>query len=356
MIGQGLLGGGGLLGAVGVLDLLPALLLPAVILTALAVHMLLYGGETRRRREAWARFDALARIRGLTRGERVALASWARVFAATTPHLVLSRRQDFDRFVRYEVERLPQPTSAARGQALEALRQLRVRLGFDRPRQRALSSHDLCPGEALSLSEEPLEGAPDEVVWQVWVEDVTEEGVVIELPRRRAGRGTPLDLHRKVWAEFNRDEGSYRFQTQAWPHGVTASLAILRHGAFLLHEDRRVEPRIQLEVDPFWVAVVKLPDKEAPEDPEGVEVQALDVSTGGVALLADREVRKGSELAIDLPLGGGLMVRGLTARVLGCGLREGGGRWAHFLHCEFVEVRPVQNRVLETFVASRVPE
>jgi hypothetical protein len=155
-----------------------------------------------------------------------------------------------------------------------------------------------------------------------------------------------------AWATFTRDgEGSYRFRTSALRAGVFA------HGDFLLLEERRQDPRVQLDGPSFWVAVERLPDGAAPEDPEGVEVEALDVSRRGLALLADRRVRRGSEIEFDLPLGDsadGPQLRGVRARVINCGFREGGGRRPHFLHCRLVKLPLGQSRVLESFLKARV--
>jgi len=87
-------------------DLLPALLLPAFVLLALGVFMPFTGGRETRRREAWARFDSVARIRGLTSAERSGLARWAQLACADSPHYALVRRKDFDRFTRDEVEQV----------------------------------------------------------------------------------------------------------------------------------------------------------------------------------------------------------------------------------------------------------
>ena len=96
-----------------------------------------------------------------------------------------------------------------------------------------------------------------------------------------------------------------------------------------------------------------MPDGAAPEDPEGVEVEVLDLSVGGVALLVDREVRRGSQLWLDLPLGleeGSPRVRGLRAEVLNTGYREGGGERPHFCHCRWVELPDAPRKVIEGFV------
>jgi len=326
----------------GALDLLPAMLVPALVLIALAVFMPFTGAEEARRRQAWARFESLARIRGLTTAEREALAAWARVNGAEAPHLVLSRRQDFDRFVKSEVARLREVTAdpAGRRAALEGLARLRERLGLGSDGGRPASSHDLEPGDRLAVRSDAG------VRRDVRVTAVDEEGIDVE----------PLDGVRRpiagpVWVTFGRGDGTGTYRFRSRPLGRRRALA---HGDFLIHEERRVEPRIPLALPPFWLAVERLPDGAAPEDPEGVEVEVLDVSTGGLGLLADRDVRKGSELSLDLPLGGGIVVRDLTARVLGRGYREGGGRRPHFLHCQLDGLDEPQRRVLEAFIVSRI--
>ena len=322
-------------------DLFPATLLPALFLIALAVFMPLTGRREARRRAAWARFDALCRIRGLESADRDPLAAWARVSCPEAPHLVLSRRQDFERFVRSEVQRLGPPglDSAPRQAFLDRLRALRQRLGFVPVSERAFSSHDLRPGERLDVRFD--DGRRLDAV----VSEVDEEGIGLRLlPGTREGRLAP------AWISFHRErEGAFRFRAAPLPGRLAFS-----HGEFLIHEERRRDPRVELALPPFWISVEQLPDGAAPEDPEGVEVEILDLSAGGVALLADRDVRRGSEVGIDLPLGEGIVVRGLRARVLGRGYREGGGRLPHFLHCQFLGLGEPSRKVLEAFVSARV--
>lgn len=324
-------------------DVIPATLLPALVLVALAVFMPFTGRAEARRRAAWARFDALCRIRGLPSHERDALAAWARVSCPESPHLVLSRRQDFERFVRSEVQRLGPPglVGEVRRAFLHRLRDLRTRLGFVPGPGRPLSTHDLRPGERLELRFD--DGRRLDAV----VTEVDEEGIGLRpLPGAREARLAP------AWVSFQREgEGAFRFRAAPLPGRLA-----LAHGEFLIHEERRREPRVVLSMAPFWISVERLPDGAAPEDPEGVEVEILDLSVGGLALLADRDVRRGSEVMIDLPLGAGIMVRGLRARVLGRGYREGGGRLPHFLHCQFLDPPEPARKVLDAFVTSRVEE
>ena len=325
------------------LDILPALIGPALILLALAIFMPYTGGREARRREAWARFDNLARVRGLRGPERAALSRWAQIACSGTPYNVLVRRKDFDRFARAEVERCTGMDPAAFELALLNLAELRRTLGFHTGPGPALSSHDLRAGERLVLRLDEGEKIP------LRVTRVNEEGVHVDADLRHASRARL----RAGWATFSRDaEGYYRFRTQPLRRGVLA------HGTFLVHEERRRELRVAVPTDPFWVAVERLPDGGAPEDPEGVEVEILDVSVGGVALLADRQVRKGSELWLDLPLGRGPdspRVRGVRARVLNHGYREGGGSRPHFCHCAWLQLADAPRRVLEAYVFSHGP-
>ena len=320
-------------------DTIPAALLPALVLAALAVFMPVTGKREARRRAAWARFDALCRIRGLSSAARDALAAWARVSCPDAPHLVLSRRQDFDRFVRSEVQRLSGSLDPAlRRDLLERLHELRVRLGFGPGPGRPISTHDLRPGERLELRSD--DGRRLDAV----ITEVDEEAIGLKvLPGARDARLAPC------WVSFHREEGAFRFRT-----APLAGRQALAHGEFLIHEERRRDPRVELSMPSFWISVERLPDGAAPEDPEGVEVEIMDLSVGGLALLADRDVRRGSELLIDLPLGGGIVVRGLKARVLGRGYREGGGRFPHFLNCQFFDLADPPRRVLDAFVSSRV--
>lgn len=323
----------------GPIDVLPALLLPAFVLLALAVFMPITGARAVRRREAWARFESVARIRGIAGAERAALARWAQLSSPNNPHYVIVRRKDFDRFSRSEVQRLRGLGAEAFALGVEALGRLREKLGFAHATGTAQSSHDLTPGEQLVIRHDDGRRA------SMCVVGVDEEGVHVDSSSlQRLGAG---------WATFARDgQGHYRFRTSGLRKGV------LSHGTFLVHEERRRDPRVRLRAEPFWIAVERLPDGAAPEDPEGVEVEVLDVSTGGVALLADRVVRKGSEVWMDLPLGNGPespKVRGVRARVLGHGYREGGGQRPHFINCSFLDMADPPRRVLEAFVFSRTP-
>lgn len=312
-------------------DLLPALLLAAAVLASLATFMALNGSEARRRRVAWDRFRALVRIRGVSAPLRDALNTWARVHCPATPHLVLSRRQDFDRFARSEAQRQRHDAHAQR-----ALAELRGRLGFKASSARPRSSHDLAPGERLTLR---CDSGP---TLDLRVTGVDELGIEVAMLRGRAR----LD---RGWASFSREgEGSYRFRTE--PDGQR----FLTHGTFLIEDERRREPRIELHRPPFWLAVERLPDGQAPDDPEGVEVEVLDLSASGVAFLSDRQVRRGSELDFDLPLGEDLKIRGLKAQVLAHGYRQQGGRRPHFLHCRFLGLTEPQRKVLESFVWARL--
>lgn len=321
-------------------DAIPAALLPAFVLAALAVFMPITGRREARRRAAWARFDALCRIRGLSTPARDTLAAWSRVSCPEAPHLVLSRRQDFDRFIRSEVQRLGTHDGELRREVLKRLAELRERLGFGPGPGRPISTHDLRKGERLELRSE--DGRRLDAV----ITEVDEESIALRvLPGARDARLAPC------WVSFHRDEGAFRFRS-----APLAGRQALAHGEFLIHEERRRDPRVELAMPSFWVSVERLPDGAAPEDPEGVEVEILDLSVGGLALLADRDVRRGSELLIDLPLGGGIVVRALRARVLGRGYREGGGRFPHFLHCQFVDLPEPPRRVLDAFVTSRVED
>lgn len=325
-----------------VLDSLPAMLLPALVLAALAFGMPFTGRREAARRQAWSRFNAAAVQRGLSGLDRELLAAWAREELPDAPYLVLARRRDFDRFARAEVQRL-----GGGAAHLERVAALRRQLGFDGVAGPAQSTHDVRPGERVELRYDDGARADARVV------AVDEAAVTIEpLGRARALPAAP------AWASFSRDgDGTYRFRTAVRPRRSPAGERPrheLAHGDFLLREERRRAPRAPLGQAPFWVAVERLPDGFAPDDPEGVEVEALDVSTGGLALLADRDVRRGSELGLDLALGGGV-IRDLRARVLGRGYREGGGRRAHFLHCAFVDLDPVQRRQLEEYVLEHAP-
>lgn len=324
-------------------DLLPATMFPAIVLLTLFCLMHVTGRGEARRRTAWARFDALCRIRGLESRERESLAAWARVSCPDAPHLVLTRRQDFERYVRSEVQRLGPPGAdpGPRQAFLRALRALRERLGFLPAGPRAFSSHDLRPGERLDVRFD--DGRRLDAV----VTEVDEEGIALRaLPGAREARLAP------AWISFHRGgEGVFRFRSAPLPGRVA-----FRQGEFLIHEERRRDPRVELALPPFWISVERLPDGAAPDDPEGVEVELLDLSAGGLALMADRDVRRGSELGIDLPLGEDLMVRGLRARVVQRGYREGGGRLPHFLHCQFLDLGGGPKKLLETYVSARVGE
>jgi hypothetical protein len=323
------------------IDLLPALVLPALVLIGLVVSLPFAGARAAERKRSWARFEAICRARGVDPQARAALHAWATELLPDEPELVVTRRREFDRFARAEVARLA--GRADRGPALVALSTLRERLGHRGAPGPAQSSHDLRPGERLELRHD------DGARVDARVLAVDEEGIRYEV---LAGRGPRGDQGKSpAWAAFGRDgDATYRFRAQpvALPGGPLA----IAHGDFLVREERRTEPRVPLVEPPFWIAVERLPDGQAPEDPEGVEVEALDVSTGGMALLADRDVRRGSEVGLDLPLGPGRVVTDLRARVVGRGYREGGGPRAHFLRCEFVSLDPVQRRALEAFVST----
>ncbi|MCO5168602.1 MAG: PilZ domain-containing protein [Planctomycetes bacterium] len=327
-----------------VLDSLPALVLPALVLMALAVGMPFTGRRAAARRQGWRRFHAAATQRGVSGLDRELLAAWAREELPDAPWLVLTRRRDFDRFARAEVQRLGAGPGAGQLERLAALRRL---LAFDGGGGPAQSTHDVRPGERVELRYDDGARADARVV------AVDEAAVTVE-PLGRT-RGLPAA---PAWAAFSRDgDGTYRFRTAVGPARGPAGHRprhALAHGDFLLREERRRAPRAPVGAPPFWVAVERLPDGFAPDDPEGVEVEVLDVSTGGLALLADRDVRRGSELGLDLPLGG-VLVTGLRARVLGRGYREGGGGRAHFLHCALVDLDPVQRRQLEEYVLEHAP-
>jgi hypothetical protein len=325
------------------IDIGPAILFLLLGLIALGVVMPFTGGRAARRREAWARFDAIARIRNVSARDRDSMERWARVSCARSPHLVLARRKDFDRFARAEVQRhLGLPPEAFQ-YILARLSALRDSLGFGPGPGPAQSSHDMAPGEVLILRQD--DGRKVSLV----VDAVDEAGIEVEVEDRDFS-----GLLSSGWATFSREgEGYYRFRTHALRAGRLA------HGDFLVHDERRRDLRVIVEADPFWIAVERLPDGAAPEDPEGVEVEVVDVSVGGVALLADREVRRASELWLDLPLGRGgstPRVRGLRARVLNHGYREGGGRRPHFVHCQWIELPEAPRKVLEGFVFARAEE
>lgn len=324
------------------IDLLPALVLPALVLLALVVSLPFAGAREAERRRAWARFEALLRARGVTGADRLALHAWATEVLPDEPDLVVSRRREFDRFARAELARLQgHPDREA---ALVRLADLREQLGHRGAPGPAQSSHDLRPGERLELRHD------DGARVDARVLGIDEEGVRYEV---LAGRGPRGDQGRSAaWASFGRDgDATYRFRAHPVSLPGRPGVLAIAHGDFLVREERRTEPRVPLVEPPFWIAVERLPDGQAPEDPEGVEVEALDVSIGGMALLADRDVRRGSEVGLDLPLGPGRVVTDLRARVVGRGYREGGGPRAHFLRCEFVSLDPVQRRALEAFVS-----
>ncbi len=329
-------------------DLLPSLLFPAAVLVALALFMPLTGAREARRQAAWARFDAICRIRGVGALERERLARWAHVSLPTKPYDLLVRRKVFDRFVRSEVERFATASPPVFAARLAELAALRERLGLGARPGMTQGSQDLAPRERLTLRLD--DGERVELV----VARVDEAAIHADF----AGPARPL--LGPGWVTFAREaEGTYRFRTEARRSDGGVAL---RHGRFLVKEERRQEPRVPVAVDPFWGAVERLPDGAAPEDPEGVEVEVIDVSLGGTALLADRAVRRGSMLWLDLPLdgaegngdGGGPRIRGVRAEVLGCGFREGGGRRPYFLNCAFPALEPIQRRVLEAFVWARL--
>ncbi|HBP19131.1 MAG TPA: hypothetical protein DEA08_15255 [Planctomycetes bacterium] len=325
-------------------DILPLNLLLLGLLVALGVVMPFTGARAARRREAWNRFDAIARIRNVPARERDAMERWARVSCRRAPHLVLVRRKDFDRFTRSEVSRYRGVSSDDYQAHLERLSALRELLGFGPGNGPAQGSHDLYPGEVLVLRRD--DGRKVNVV----VDGVDEAGIHVEVERSSLLEGVGLG---PGWATFSREgEGYYRFRTTPLV-ASQAGAGVLAHGDFLVHDERRRDPRANVDADPFWIAVEVLPDGAAPEDPEGVEVAVVDVSVGGVALLADREVRRGSELWVDLPLGRGrdsARVRGLRAKVLNHAFREGGGPRPHFLHCRWIELPEAPRKVLEGYV------
>ncbi|MBL4847720.1 MAG: PilZ domain-containing protein [Planctomycetes bacterium] len=324
-------------------DLQPLQVLLIVLLVIPALVMPFTGGRAARRAEAWSRFDALARIRGVSSEDRGHMEAWARVSCARSPHLVLVRRKDFDRFARSEAQKfrgLPPDTYQPE---LERLAALREQLGFGLGSGGAQSTHDVVPGELIVLRQDGGEAVT------LIVDGVDEEGLHVTLEGR-----AKVSLERIVagWATFSRDsEGHYRFRTTPVRRGLLA------HGDFLVHEERRRDLRVTVDADAFWVAVDRLPDGAAPEDPEGVQVEIVDLSVGGLALLADREVRRGSALWLDLPLGDGPSsprVRALRAEVLNHGYREGGGRRPHFLHCRWIEMPDAPRKVIEGFVFSHL--
>ena len=329
--------------AVGINDLGPLEFFALLVLTTLGLGMPFTGGRAARRREAWARFDSLARIRGVSARDRGSMERWARVSCPHSPHLVLVRRKDFDRFARSEAQRYRGLPPEAYQPELERLGYLREQLGFGLGPGDAQSTHDIVPGELLQLRQDV--GDPVTLI----VDGVDEEGIHVSLEGRSR---VSLERIGLSWATFSREsEGHYRFRTFPLRRGLLA------HGDFLVHEERRRDPRVAVEAPPFWVAVDRLPDGAAPEDPEGVEVELLDLSTGGAAFLSDREVRRGSYLWLDLPLGEGPSspkVRALRAEVLTHGYREGGGRRPHFLHCRWIEIPEAPRKVIEAFVLARI--
>jgi len=326
-----------------VLDLAPLQVLLLILLIALGLVMPFTGGRAARRNEAWARFDALARIRGVSSVDRGTMERWARVSCARSPHLVLVRRKDFDRFARSEAQRFRGLAPETYQPELERLAALREQLGFGIGPGGAQSSHDIVPGELLVLRQDGRE--PVTLI----VEGVDEEGIHVSLEGRAR---VSLERLGAGWATFSREsEGHYRFRT------APLRKALLSHGDFLVHEERRRDLRVTVETPPFWIAVDRLPDGAAPEDPEGVQVEIVDLSVGGVAFLADREVRRGSALWLDLPLGEGPVsprVRALRAEVLNSGFREGGGRRPHFLHCRWIDIPDAPRKVIEGFVFSHI--
>jgi hypothetical protein len=321
-------------------DLQPTLWLLILLLLSLAVFMPYTGRRERQRREAWERFDNLIRIKGVLGVDRESLANWARVSLYENPHNVLIRRKDFDRYARSEVQRVRGLDTEAFAFQIARLGALRRSLGFERSPGLAYSSHDLTVGELLEVRQDDGQ----RVLFRVL--RVDEEGVHTQPLSGQLRNLSP------GWATFTRDgEGSYRFRTSQ----LRAS--VLAHGDFLMLEERRSDPRVALKSQPFWIAVDRLPDGAAPEDPEGIEVEAIDVSRRGLALLADRRVRKGSEVELDLPLGDGPSgphLHGVRARVIGTGFREGGGVRPHFLHCLLSPLDSSRERVLEAFLRERV--
>lgn len=328
---------------VGINDLGPLQAFLLVLLAGLGLAMPFTGGRAARRREAWARFDALARIRGVSARDRGAMERWARVSCPRSPHLVLVRRKDFDRYARSQAQRYRGLPPESYQPELERLGYLREQLGFGLGPGDAQSTHDIVPGELLQLRQDA--GEPVMLI----VEGVDEEGIHVSLEGRSR---VSLERVSIGWATFSREsEGHYRFRTFPLRPGLLA------HGDFLVHEERRRDLRVAVEAPPFWVAVDRLPDGGAPEDPEGVEVELLDLSVGGAAFLSDREVRRGSWLWLDLPLGDGPSsprVRALRAEVLNHGFREGGGRRPHFLHCRWIEIPEAPRKVIEAFVFARL--
>ncbi|MBI3722585.1 PilZ domain-containing protein [bacterium] len=344
-----------------VADAQAALALLALSLVALALFELARAGRGSEGASvpAWDRFEREALARGLEASEVASLSLWARRGSADEPSLVLVDRATFDRFVRDEVSGLdrdggPPQGSPARRDALERLSFLRKKLGHEAPGAGSagkplVSSRDILAGTRVTVRPDQLPGAPlatGRLIVARTDEEALELAPDASDPAERAFREA-ASPGRGAWVVFGRSgEATFRFRARVLSRpGLEPPRLVVSHGDFLLKEERRKTPRIEHRA----VVRVLSVDGDAARAFEG---ETLDLSSGGLSLLSPVPLARGARLVASLPLHGAAAAIEVTIRVVGAGVREGGGERAHFLNAQFVEMAPAARGQLQTFLGA----
>jgi hypothetical protein len=303
----------------------------------------------------WDRFQLLCFERGVGDTDRAALAAWARRAELADPAQVLLDRALFDRFVRdrvADIAVLEPPGSEGRRAAVAALGRLRGTLRHLPVRSPGapVSSHDVIEGLRVSVRPDPLAGGTSPPA-RLAVVSVDEEGIVVapladDPPERafheaaRTGRG--------VWVTFARSgEALHRFRSRVLDRpGVAPPALVLSHGEFLVREKRRRTPRVAFRVRARVLSVDGDPSR-------AFEAETLDVSLGGLAILAPAPLPRGARLAVEIALETGKVPVPVTIKVVGSGVREIDGVPRAFLSGPFAELSSDVRSQLASVVNAR---
>jgi c-di-GMP-binding flagellar brake protein YcgR len=306
------------------------LLMLAVSLLALMVLIpLVYVLVHRHRsqRQLWEAFRASALERGLDEAQIQLLVRMARQDRLRQPLLLLSSLRTFEAHV-----------TRRNGDAgrLEQIGRIRHLLHFDRasPDRPLLSTRQLEPGQALMVW--PVKGGPQGFLQCVLVG--RDEHALYAAPLLREGERhlCALEEGERLKVRFWREgDTEYRFRTRILatrPQATTIAIG---------HTDRleRIQKRDFFRLDVHFELALRLvppPEEIEPPEPRTMAGTVVDISGGGLGLLAAEPVAEGALLEVDPQYQGPFPLAGLRCEVIK--RRKHPRGWS--LGLEFVHLSP----------------
>ena len=287
----------------------------AFVVTTVAIALV---RQRRWHRHTWQSFRAAARERGLSTSQRDILEEMARAGKLKNPLLVLSSLTAFDRQVARHLKEHAHGDAREDPQLIKTLGGVRDKLGFNAvPEGTALAStREIGIGQRLMVW--PAKGGPSGFCQCVVTERDDAAIEAVPLLREDDCFLGELEAGDHVKVRFWRhDDTEYRFRTCILEADPATTSVALAHSARLERIQKRDFFRVEVKF-PFLFYLLNEAEMQEPPTPAGKSRRGtvVDVSAGGLSMLADEEIPDGHLILIDTDHKGPLPLAGLIGRAI----------------------------------------